>query len=113
LPPKPVWQFPFPSQQPFGQVAGPHVNPPHVPLSQKPVGGQTAHCWPLKPQAPLSVPGWQMLFWSQQPAGHVSPLQGVGRQLPSSHCVVGSHWLQKVPPTPQSEDWLPGWQAPL
>jgi hypothetical protein len=84
LPPKPVWQLPLVSQQPVGQVAGPHVKPSHSPFVQNPVAGHTSHVPPPKPQALDVPPGWQTSFASQQP-GHVSSLQLVSRQFPPTH----------------------------
>jgi hypothetical protein len=82
--PKPVWQFPLPSQQPSGHVVGPHTNPPHVPSRQKPVEGQLMHWVPPEPQSASVVPSWHVSLASQQPV-HVSGLHEVVTHVAPSH----------------------------
>ena len=66
----PDWQTPLPSQQPFGQVAGPHTGVTHVPPWQRSVVEQTVHCPPPVPQPAALSPVVQE-FPLQHPLGQL------------------------------------------
>jgi hypothetical protein len=115
---------PFDSQQPVGQFCAVHVV---VGVSQaceagshcwKPSCEQFAHATPPVPQTPSWLPGWQLPLPSQQPLGHVPPLQLLGGGA-LQVCVVteqdepAAQAAHAVPLAPQAAGRFPGWHAPL
>lgn len=78
-------------------------------------GWQVTHASPFVPQKESFRPGWQTFSRSQQPRGQTSALQiGVPWHAPLTLQVwPGRQALQAVPPAPQADGELPGWQAPL
>jgi hypothetical protein len=107
----------FPSQHPFGHVAGPHVAAWQVPPWQALPGmfEQLAQRPPLVPHAVFCVPTAQM-FPTQQP-GHVNGLHSdvAGVQVPDEglQTSLGPHALQVSPLIPHDAGvvslthWLP------
>jgi hypothetical protein len=67
----PVWQTPYASQQPFGQLV---ALQPHPPAMHSCPVGQATHATPPEPQSTSVFPGRQVVP-AQQPAGHDVALQ--------------------------------------
>ncbi len=109
--PSVVWQAPLWSQQPLGQVDGPHANPAHAPSEQVAPEPHVRQTSPSSPQAAVVVPGWQTPLPSQHPL-QLSGLQAVGWQTPPRHDASkhGVHW---APPPPHAFGSSPGWHAPF
>jgi hypothetical protein len=106
----------FPLQQPLVHV---WVQPRHVLFTQLvPPAVHDVHEWPLTPQTPSWLPGWQTPLASQQPPGqlealhaHTPPTQARPApqaapvphlQTPLVHVslLFGSHTLHAAPPVP-------------
>jgi hypothetical protein len=105
-------QFPAGSQQP-GHVSGPHFATRQLPFAQRLPGGQAEHEPPPSPHSEGAVPGWQSLFMSQQPPGHVSGLHVVvTEQVPSVQRPPGPHFTHASPPVPQLRARVPARHVP-
>ncbi len=79
----PVSQNPRASQQPVGQVVGPHATPMHTPPTHESPGGQGTHANPPVPHADVLVPVWHLPELSQQPIGQLSGLHVTPSHAPA------------------------------
>ena len=108
----PGWHAPLPSQQPFGQFAGPQVEPMHVPWLHCAVALHVAHTVPL-PHAATVSPRWQMPCPSQHPFGQVLELQVEATQDPAWQTAPRTHSEHAAPVEPHAESVFPFSHAPF
>jgi hypothetical protein len=80
-------------------------------LVQVDPGEQVAHSPPGKPHAASVLPGWQTLFWSQQPLGQF-PMQVELWQAFATQLSPPGQAAHVLPPAPHAFTVLPVWQCP-
>jgi hypothetical protein len=110
----PGWHFtPVESQQPEGQLCGPH-DEAHTCWSQNRSAGHDWHAAPPVPHAAFALPDWHAPSASQQPAGQLAGVHDKMRQdppLPPSQSQALPRFEQSAqapPPWPQADPASPG-----